>query len=189
MLAAFGLQDIGPAAINRVRSCRNRFRSRTRIAEVWVFHPAGERHGVFRIMEPRRDAEGPLLLLVEMHEGLSGVAGDNLAGEFVCDTSVALMRLSDDGGILWRNPAAEVPVRCERVPLAAAGRHSPAEVDALLEMALVLFDDVAPIRLRTLAGERALLCSARAVPGSGSGSGAADRGCQLLLSMQPMPHG
>lgn len=183
-LAAFDLQDIGPAAINRVRSYRNRFRSRARIAEPWVFYPAGERHEVFCIMEPRRDAEGHLLLLVEMHEGLSGVAGDDLGGEFVRDTSVALMRLADDGGILWRNPAAEVQfgATARRLQQLAV---SPEEVDALLEMALALFDDVAPIRLRTLAGERAFLCSARAVPVSGSG----ERSYQLLLSMQPMPQG
>lgn len=179
-LAAFDLQDIGPAAINRVRSYRNRFRSHARIAEPWVFYPRGERHEVFCIMEPRRDADGHLLLLVDMHEGLSGVAGDDPGGEFVRDTSVALMRLASDGSILWRNPAAEVQFGATArglQQLAAA----PAEVDALLEMALAVSDDLAPIRLRTLAGERDFLCSARAVPVFGNGS------YELLLGMQPMP--
>lgn len=179
-LAALDLQEVGPAAMNRVRSYRNRTRSHARIAEAWVFYPGGRRHEVFCIIEPRRSAEGHLLLLVEMHEGLSRVAGDDIGGEFVRDTSAAALRLADDGRILWRNPAAEVGfgATARRLQQLAV---APEAVEALLETALAAFDDTEVLRLKTLTGERDFLCAARAVPVSGRGD------YELLLSILPMP--
>lgn len=179
-LEGFDLQEVGPAAVNRVRSYRNRFRSAARIAEPWVFYPRGERHEVFCIMEPRRDIEGNLLLLVEMHEGLSRVAGDDIGGEFVRDTSAACLRLSQAGAIRWRNPAAEVSFGATAKYLQQLATGA-GDVEGLLEMALAAFDDNAVLRLKTLAGERDFLCTARAVPVSGEGD------YELLVTAQPMP--